>query len=306
MLLEEFNGDIVQWLRGFYFAARYKNYSLAAKHMQVNRAAVRYHVHRLEQKLGVVLFDRVNDVMCLTPEGERLFRWAEDIFDIVNTMLNDVAQPLQIQGTVSFSSQQYLCVFALKNILNDFLSLYPKVTFEINTGTLGIAVEKLAAHECEFAVTAVPEDTSLYSFYPLFKEKHYLIGKKDVFPLHKDLQKEDFENLPFIVLNSSSARPTSDEVFRSMQISPRRVIVVDSDFLVYEYVKSGMGVSFMREGHLQNNKDMLDGVCVDTFFPDVEIGILTLKNAYLSAVSRLFINYCIDFFQLSGVHDEYN
>lgn len=296
-ILEEFGGDIIQWLRGFYYVAHCRNYSSAAKRMNINRSAIRYHVHKLEEMLGVRLFDRVDDVMQLTQEGLCLLNWAETVFDTVSNMLTDVPQSAHLQGKIKLFTQQYLCAFALQDVIRDFLAQYENVSIEINTGTLGTGLDKLDSRESEFAVTVSPEHNDLYSFTPLFKEQHYLVAKKGCFSLTPELLKEDLEKVPFIVMNSGSAKPTTEEVFAELRINPRKIISVDSDLLALEYVKAGMGVAFLRKSHLCNCGDILEGYCADSFFPEAEIGILSLKNAYISPVARLFINFCLDYFQ---------
>ena len=72
-VLRKFNGDLMQWLRGFYYVALTGSLSAASKHMGINRAAVRHHLVKLEEELGCSLFDRSVDPMKLTEEGKNYY-----------------------------------------------------------------------------------------------------------------------------------------------------------------------------------------------------------------------------------------
>lgn len=305
-MLKKFNGDIVQWLRGFYHVAVSGSFSAAAKQMGINRSAVRHHLHRLEEELGVALFDRTQDPMRLTSEGIRLLQWTETLFDTVQNMMADVSQSdINMRGTVKLFTQQYICLYVLKDIIRSFLHAYPQVSIEIHTGTLGQALRQLESRESDLGISAVPADNGDYDFTKLFSDRHMLLAKEGCFPISAEPSKEELERLPFIGFSTGAAQPTTDELFAALGISPRKLLTVDSDLLALEYVKAGIGVAILRERHYLHEKGILEGYPMDAFMPPAEIGFLTLKAAYISPVTRLFMNYCLERFQgHSSLEDE--
>jgi len=304
-MLKKFNGDIVQWLRGFYHVAASGNFSAAAKLMGINRSAVRHHLHRLEEELDVTLFDRTQEPMRLTSEGMRLLQWTETLFDTVQNMIVDVSRSgTDIQGTVKLFTQQYICLYVLKDIIRRFLNAYPNVSVEIHTGTLGHALRQLESRECDLAVSASPFHMEHYDFTKLFSDRHMLLARKGSFAISPEPSREELEKLPFIGFSAGAAQPTTDELFSAMGISPRRILTVDSDLLALEYVKAGIGVAILREKHYRHEFDSLDGYPMDTVMPPAEIGLLTLKTAYISPVTRLFMNYCAEHIREQHAFDD--
>lgn len=294
-MLKKFNGDIVQWLRGFYHLAVSGSFSAAAKQMGINRSAVRHHLHRLEEELDVTLFDRTQEPMRLTSEGMRLLQWTETLFDTVQNMMVDVSRSgTDIQGNVKLFTQQYICLYVLKDIIHGFLNTYSNVSVEIHTGTLGHALRQLESRECDLAVSASPSHMEPYNFTKLFSDRHMLLAKKGGFTISPEPSREELEKLPFIGFSAGAAQPTTDELFSSMGISPRKILTVDSDLLALEYVKAGIGVAILREKHYRHAFGTLDGYPMDATMPPAEIGLLTLKAAYISPVARLFMVYCAE------------
>lgn len=74
-MLEELNGDFLQWLRGFYYVAKTGSIRKAAEFMHRNPSTISYQIRALEQELNTVLFDRYKKTLRITPEGKKLLAW---------------------------------------------------------------------------------------------------------------------------------------------------------------------------------------------------------------------------------------
>jgi len=88
-MIEEIPGDLMQWLRGFYFVAEKGSVTQAAIAMRRGQPTITYQIKCLEKELGVTLFDRSSGKMKLTPEGrnvlEHVITLFEDVKEIRNT-----------------------------------------------------------------------------------------------------------------------------------------------------------------------------------------------------------------------------
>ena len=58
-------------LEYFQMVARYRNITRAATHLNVSQPNITVSIKKLENELGVTLFDRGQKHLTLTPEGER-------------------------------------------------------------------------------------------------------------------------------------------------------------------------------------------------------------------------------------------
>ena len=57
-MIEELNGDFLQWLRGFYYVSQTGSIRRAAQMMNRNPSTISYQIRSLEEELNTVLFDR--------------------------------------------------------------------------------------------------------------------------------------------------------------------------------------------------------------------------------------------------------
>lgn len=96
-------------LRAFEAAGRHLSFSKAAEELHVTPAAVGHQVKALEQDLGVVLFDRLNRALQLTPAGQSLLPGVSDVFyrltEVVQTFRRrDASRPLTVSMPPSFGA----------------------------------------------------------------------------------------------------------------------------------------------------------------------------------------------------------
>jgi DNA-binding transcriptional LysR family regulator len=82
-MINEIPGDLVQWLRGFYFVAERGGVRLAAAAMGREQPTITRQIKCLERELGVTLFDRSSGKMKITPEGKILLEKAVSLFEDV-------------------------------------------------------------------------------------------------------------------------------------------------------------------------------------------------------------------------------
>ena len=71
-MIEEIEGDLLQWLRGFYAVAEQGSVTQATDLMGREQPTITRHIKCLEKQLGVMLFDRSTGTMKLTAEGKAL------------------------------------------------------------------------------------------------------------------------------------------------------------------------------------------------------------------------------------------
>ena len=74
--------------RVFYIVAKVKSISSAAKELYISQPAVSRSIKQLEEKLGKQLFLRTPRGMQLTHEGELLFKYIEQAYNLISIAEN--------------------------------------------------------------------------------------------------------------------------------------------------------------------------------------------------------------------------
>jgi DNA-binding transcriptional LysR family regulator len=80
--------------------AREKHFTRAAKACHVTQPTLSGRIRQLEQELGVPIVERSQRFIGLTPDGERVLKWAHAILDNWTAMQQDIAQRRDVAGAL--------------------------------------------------------------------------------------------------------------------------------------------------------------------------------------------------------------
>ena len=147
----------------FYYVAKYKNITAAAKVLYLSQPTVSYAIQSLEKELNCPLFIRSKKGVTLTPEAKLLYKHVAKacahIFkaeEELHAILNLTSGTLQI-GASELALHRYLLPY-----LECFRHVYPDIKLTINTLSAPDAITALNAGLIDFAVIVA----SPYETYP--------------------------------------------------------------------------------------------------------------------------------------------
>lgn len=119
-------------LRSFYLAAQAGRFRLAAELLGVTESAVSHQVKRLEQMLGVALFERQGREMQLTPVGSRYFAAVRRSFGELLRATAEAAGSLD-QARVTLTLPTSLAAFWLIPRLGALQQRHPEINLQLLT-----------------------------------------------------------------------------------------------------------------------------------------------------------------------------
>jgi DNA-binding transcriptional LysR family regulator len=123
----------LSFLRAFEAAGRTGSFRAAAEELHLTPSAVSHAIRKLEQVLGMALFERDTRAVRLTPEGEALMRHVSRGFDELRRGLEAVStrgpKLLRLHCAPSFAAQW------LTPRLSGFLKQHPNVEVRLAAGT---------------------------------------------------------------------------------------------------------------------------------------------------------------------------
>ncbi len=230
--------EILQ-LKYFLHAAEAENISAAAKAFMVPPSSVSAAIKKLENELGVTLFDR-------TPNSLRLSENGKIFYGAVRKAAEEFANGLQEidERMGKISGEIRLLILTNRSLvterLSDFKKKHPAVSFTIQH----LAEEKDRAFD--IIISDKPMEKTRFSARPFVREELFLAVHRDN-PIAghpsvslPQLSKEKFVCMP----RGSSLRDNMDATFHRAGISPACVIECDDPYYICEYVKMGLGVTF--------------------------------------------------------------
>jgi DNA-binding transcriptional LysR family regulator len=143
-------------LRTFVAIVDQQSFALAAEQVHRTQSAVTQQMARLEEQLGVALFEKVGRSKRLTQHGVRLLEHARRLLAMNDEALQSLAAS-DLRGPLRIGSLHDATEFLLPPLLARFSQLYPNVQIEVHPERTIHLMQALKRGEVEIAILAMPE-----------------------------------------------------------------------------------------------------------------------------------------------------
>jgi DNA-binding transcriptional LysR family regulator len=119
-------------LLAFYEVARAGSVSAGAARLHVSQPAVTREIRELEDRLGVILFDRLPRGVALTAAGAILYDYADRIFPLADSAENQLKELSGLNaGHLKIGASATLGVYLVPDIIAQFNALHPRVSIDL-------------------------------------------------------------------------------------------------------------------------------------------------------------------------------
>ena len=124
----------LNFLKFFYYIARYESVTIAAEKLCVTQSAVSKQLKNLEETLGCDLFIREGKKLLLTTEGRTLLICCEQVFPQIDQCLQQLQKQDQFEKTLILSCEPTIAMKWLIPRLVQFKQRYPEIDISLLTG----------------------------------------------------------------------------------------------------------------------------------------------------------------------------
>ena len=143
----------LHYLKIFHAGASHLSLSKAAEELHISQPAVSIQIRKLEEELGLKLFDRIGRQVYLTQNGKMLYGYTAKIFDLV---MQAEAQIHNLNGTiwgnVQVGATNTPGIYIMPRVLGTFKKHYPDVVTNLHVSN-GDEIEEMLYHNrLDFAV----------------------------------------------------------------------------------------------------------------------------------------------------------
>ena len=127
-------------LKVFHTVARLLNFTKAADALHMTQPAVTFQIRQLEEHFNTRLFDRTHNRVSLTEAGQRVYSYADRIFELYDEMENTIREMTgDVSGVVTLGASTTIAEYMLPFLLGDFKSQNPEVNIRLKvSNTEGI------------------------------------------------------------------------------------------------------------------------------------------------------------------------
>ena len=158
----------------FSSVARCGSFSAAAEQLPMAQPAVSIAIRKLEDELGLTLFDRSGRRIQLTAEGNSLLQRAEAILQQVADLQHSAGSMNQLlQGELRIACPSMLATYFLPDLLSGFLSDYPGLTASVTQAGTREIEAMLLRDEIEVGVEAEEDEIRSISTELGFEHKDF-------------------------------------------------------------------------------------------------------------------------------------
>lgn len=292
----------IRELRSFCTAARLRSISRAAQELGLGQPTVTTHIKKLEEELGMVLFDRVKRPIQLTLSGQRLADIALPLVEGIDSLPTMTAMAEE-RGPVNIGSTPDIIPHTLIRVVRVFLNRYPRVHMRIRSGTRSEVLEMVEDGEVDLGVIQHSEKRDDLEFLGLFLYERVLLT-----PLDHPLMREPLETLeqiakwPLILMGRGTyTRQILEDEFRRRGVDYDVVVELDSMDMIKRYVALGMGISVGPRLSIEpDDTRSLGVISLANFLPVDQAGIVMLKGKTVSTPTRNFISVMQDVLAPAG------
>jgi DNA-binding transcriptional LysR family regulator len=144
-------------LQVFHTVARLLSFTKAAETLHMTQPAVTFQVRQLEEYFNTRLFDRTHNRISLTDAGERVYQYADRIFELYTDMENSVREMTgEIRGALTIGASTTIAEYMLPSLLGDFGNRYPEVTIHLRVSNSDGIVTMVENNSIDLGVVEAP------------------------------------------------------------------------------------------------------------------------------------------------------
>ncbi|MBB6730291.1 LysR family transcriptional regulator [Cohnella zeiphila] len=283
-------------LQYFLAVARLEHVTEAARSLHVTQSSLSKTIQRLEEDLGVPLFDRAGRKLRLNGFGSKFLRRAERaLFELEQGRqeLSDLSGPEH--GTLELA---VTTASSLPNILREFRKKRPHIQFHVQMVSMQKMVALLHRGEVDFGLSSPPVEEDDIECQVVFVDPilvavpkgHRLAGRSSV--TFAELRDETFVG----VKKGYGARDFLDSFCQEAGFEPKYVYEGDEPARLSALVEAEIGIAFIPST-ARIPQEPVHYLEVENHALVREIALLRNKNRYLSRAALEFREVVADYFK---------
>lgn len=290
--------DFHQW-EYIIAVAEEKSISRAAEKLYISQPSLSQYIIRLENSLGVKLFNRRGNSITLTFAGEKYIRTAKNIINLNEQLQKELSDIVDSKmGRIRIGIPIQTGRYVLPLILPEFHKQFPEVEIVIEEDVKAKLEELLISDKIDIAIIYLPIQYEQLDYEAITREKIFLVAPERYENYIKndgnktgDINFDSFKQENFILFREGQKmREASDEIFKKADFNPKVLFEVTNLDTAHRIAIQGMGCTFIPENILSilniekdNNYFLMEDI-------EFILAIAYRKGEYISKVTQGFID----------------
>lgn len=167
-------------LKVFHTVAKRLNFTKAAAELFITQPAVTKHIHELENHFGLQLFERNGSRVKLTPAGETLLQYTDQLFAVYRSLEYDMSDlSKRHSGSLRLGASMTVAPYVIPPILAAFHKKYRDVRVTLINGNTAQMEQALLDKEIELGIVEGRSKNSAIRYTEFKKDEIVLVGHAD-------------------------------------------------------------------------------------------------------------------------------
>ncbi|MCC8435032.1 LysR family transcriptional regulator [Brevibacillus sp. M2.1A] len=283
-------------LQYFLTVARMEHVTEAARSLHVTQSSLSKTIQRLEEDLGVPLFDRTGRKLRLNEFGSKfLCRVERALFELEQGKLElrDLSNPEH--GTLELA---VTTASTLPNILREFRKKRPDIQFHVQMLSTQEMVTLLHRGEVDFCLSSPPVQDDDIECQIVFIDpilvavpRGHRLADRSIVSL-TELKDESFVG----VKKGYGTRDLVDTICKSVGFAPTYVYEGDEPARLIQLVEAEIGIAFIPST-ARDSREQISYLRVENHELVREIALLWHKSRYISRAAQEFREVVVDYFE---------
>lgn len=284
--------------RIFYAVANTGNISKAAKELYISQPAISKSIQKLEDSIGVRLFDRSSRGVTLTNEGEILYSHVKTAFETLNQGEDKLRRSIALGiGHLTIGVSSTLCKYVLLPYLKDFIKEFPHINISISCQSTNQTLKLLEEGKLDLGLIGKPDTLKNIDFYYLREIEDIFVATRNY--LHnlkiRGVERQQIlQNSTLLLLDKENmTRQYIDDYFLNNQVMVQDTIEVSNLDLLIEMSKISLGVGCVIRDFVK--QELKNGILVEIPLGipihKREIGFAYSKDVKVSPSLERFIEF---------------
>jgi DNA-binding transcriptional LysR family regulator len=238
--------DIYQ-IRYFLAIVETGGFTKAAERLFVSQPSLSVGIKKLEQELGVSLFERGGRRSVLTPAGQFFLTKAQSILTDYQDVLREL-KTFKVQPVLRIGLLRTIRMSSFAQLIGAFRQAYPNVAIELRDGSAVDLQEQLALGELDMFMTGLEGIETTGNSLPLFRQRMALaVANTHSFAQRKSIRLNELDGEPFIDRMHCKFREVVKQKFAEQRLQQHVVYRADNEDWVIALVAAGLGITIMSE-----------------------------------------------------------
>ncbi|MDL2292812.1 LysR family transcriptional regulator [Acholeplasma sp. OttesenSCG-928-E16] len=278
-----------------YFVAVCENGSLsqASKVLFLTQPTLSMAINQLEKEFNLVLFERKNNSMILTKEGEYFYDNAKAILESISSFEKSLLEISEDKQSIRIGVPPMIGSFLFPKIYNEYITLNPGVKFEIwEEGSLSIR-NKIQQKSLDLGFSILNDSANeQYEKETILEtELLFCVAKDNPLSSRSKLTIEDIKNEPIMLMKEGFFQNRLiNQLYNDVQVNPKIILVSSQLSVIRNFVKMNVGSAFLMKELVDPSDSSIIGIPFSEGLK-INIGIIYRKDAKMPSAAMDFINF---------------